>query len=143
MVMNALESLFEAACAARSRAYAPYSRFPVGAAVRTVSGAVFTGCNVENAAFPVGVCAEAAAIAAMIGAGETRIAEVMVVGDDGPITPCGACRQRIFEFAIPTTIVHCGNAQGTRESVTIRELLPHAFGPEVLAGMRQPSQGRK
>ncbi|MEC7362061.1 MAG: cytidine deaminase, partial [Pseudomonadota bacterium] len=83
-----------------ARAYAPYSRFPVGAAIRDETGAVHIGANVENAAYPVGNCAEASAIAAMVMAGGTRIAEIAVAGGDGGMlcTPCGACRQRIREF---------------------------------------------
>ena len=96
----ALGELFAAARAAQANAYAPYSRFQVGAALRTRNGAVYSGCNVENAAYPQGSCAEAGAIAAMALAGERRIAEILVVGDgDGLCTPCGGCRQRIREFA--------------------------------------------
>ena len=99
-----LDRLFEAARQARGRAYAPYSGFRVGAAVLGADGAVFAGCNVENAAYPVGLCAEAGAIAAMVAAGERRLAEVLVLGDGGALTtPCGACRQRIREFATGAT----------------------------------------
>ena len=98
--MAAIDRLFEAAAAARRNAYAPYSNFAVGAAILTASGAVFAGANVENAAYPVGLCAEASAIAAMITAGERRIAEVFLLAEGAePIMPCGACPQRLFEFA--------------------------------------------
>ncbi len=130
--MSGLEELFAQARAARERAYAPYSRFCVGAALRTASGAVFSGCNVENAAYPLGVCAETSAISAMIAAGERRIAEILVLGP-GPdrITPCGACRQRIAEFGAGA-VVHLADEQGAVETFALSDLLPRAFGPESL-----------
>jgi cytidine deaminase len=132
--MTALDDLFALAKLARGRAYAPYSRFPVGAALRTQSGAVFSGCNVENAAYPLGVCAETSAISAMIGAGESGIAEILVLGP-GParIAPCGACRQRIAEFAGEKTVVHLADEAGGVVTLDFSELLPHPFGPESLA----------
>ena len=131
---NALATLFDAARAAQGAAYAPYSRFRVGAAIRTPGGALFSGCNVENAAYPQGACAEAMAIGAMALAGERRIAEILVVGDgEGLCTPCGGCRQRIREFADAATLIHVANAEGVRASFTLGELLPHAFGPEHLS----------
>ena len=129
-----LAALFEAALRARDHAHAPYSRFPVGAAVRSASGAIFAGCNVENAAYPSGICAETAAIAAMVCAGEREIAEILVLGEgDEPLTPCGACRQRILEFATPHTLIHCASAAGPGVARTMEELLPHAFGPGRLS----------
>ena len=128
--MDALDELFEAARAARGRAYAPYSRFPVGAAIRAGSGAIYVGCNVENAASPVGVCAEASAISAMVVAGESRIVDIAIVGrGDDTVTPCGACRQRIHEFAEAGTRIHAAGAGGGRKNYTIADLLPDAFGP--------------
>ncbi|MCU0883485.1 MAG: cytidine deaminase [Beijerinckiaceae bacterium] len=130
----ALTALFEAAKAAQERAYVPYSKFRVGAAVRAASGAIYAGCNVENAAYPVGNCAEASAIAAMIMAGETSITEALVVGDGtGLCTPCGGCRQRLREFAALTTPVHVADRAGIRRSFTVDELLPASFGPDNLA----------
>ena len=132
--MNAeLTALFEAAKAAKARAYAPYSRFQVGAAIRAASGRVYAGANVENAAYPVGTCAEAGAIAAMALAGDREIAEVMVIGD-GPelCTPCGGCRQRLREFCRNATPVHVAGPEGLRRSFTLGELLPHSFGPDNL-----------
>lgn len=127
--------MFAAALAARASAYAPYSNFAVGAALRTLSGAIFSGANVENAAYPVGTCAEAGAIAAMARAGERRIRDILVVGDGEPlVTPCGACRQRIREFAAPDTMIHVAGLAGVRASFTLVELLPHAFGPSVQNG---------
>ena len=132
-VEPALAALFEAARTAQGAAYAPYSRFKVGAALRTPSGAIFAGCNVENAAYPQGACAEAGAIAAMARAGRRRIAEILVIGDgEGLCTPCGGCRQRIREFAAPTTPIHIAGLQGVRASFTLEDLLPHSFGPEHL-----------
>ncbi|MGO9768179.1 MAG: cytidine deaminase [Roseiarcus sp.] len=128
-----LDALFAAARAAQAQAYAPYSRFKVGAAVLTPSGAIFSGCNVENAAYPQGACAEANAIGAMALAGERRIAEILVVGEgDGLCTPCGGCRQRIREFADARTRVHVAGPQGLRATFTLEELLPHSFGPDHL-----------
>jgi cytidine deaminase len=127
------EALFEAARRAQAQAYAPYSRFKVGAAVLTPNGSVHAGCNVENAAYPVGTCAEAGAIAAMIAAGETSIAAVLVLGEgEALVTPCGACRQRLREFARPQTPVHIADLNGIRRSLTLDELLPLAFGPDNL-----------
>jgi cytidine deaminase len=129
----AFAQLFAAARAAQGNAYAPYSRFKVGAALMTPSGVVFSGCNVENAAYPQGSCAEAGAIAAMAAAGERRIAEILVIGDGEALcTPCGGCRQRIREFADASTRVHIAGPEGVRRSFTLGELLPESFGPEHL-----------
>ena len=131
----ALAELFAAAKAAQANAYARYSHFKVGAALRTADGAVYSGCNVENAAYPQGSCAEAGAIAAMALAGKRRIAEILVVGDgDGLCTPCGGCRQRIREFADSATAIHVAGPEGVRASFTLAELLPESFGPEHLPG---------
>ncbi len=123
-----------AAIGARAAAYAPYSGFAVGAAVRGESGAIYTGCNVENAAYPESICAEAAAIAALVMAGERRLTEVAVAGGgDQLCTPCGGCRQKIREFAADTTpILVCGPA-GLRRRFTLADLLPASFGPANLA----------
>jgi cytidine deaminase len=129
----AIEQLFALAKQARENAYAPYSHFPVGAALRTETGALFSGCNVENAAYPLGVCAETSAISAMIAAGESRLAEILVLGP-GParIAPCGACRQRIAEFICDGGVVHLADPAAGILSLTITDLLPHAFGPHAL-----------
>jgi cytidine deaminase len=128
------DALFDAAKAARAKAYAPYSKYNVGAAILTGDGRVFTGCNVENAAYPVGTCAEAGAIAAMIMGGAQRIAAVAVIGATADIcTPCGGCRQRIREFADQTTRIGMAGADGEpRLFMTLAELLPHSFGPDHL-----------
>ncbi|XYD11259.1 cytidine deaminase [Methylobacterium sp. NMS12] len=130
---DGLAALFEAARAVRGRAHAPYSRFPVGAALRDERGAIHAGCNVENAAYPVGTCAEAGAIAAMVAAGGRRIAAILVCGDGaGLVTPCGACRQRIREFAGPDTPIHAAGPGGVARTFTLAALLPESFGPETL-----------
>lgn len=113
----------------RENAYAPYSNFKVGAAIRSVGGTVYAGCNVENIAYPEGTCAEAGAIAAMVAAGETRLSEVFVVADSRqPVSPCGGCRQKLAEFGAPDTVVTLANLDGVRVSMTMAELLPGAFG---------------
>jgi cytidine deaminase len=122
-------TLYDAACKVRENAYAPYSRFRVGAALRSGSGAVFVGCNVENVAYPEGTCAEAGAIAAMVAAGEMQIAEIVIVADSPtPVPPCGGCRQKIAEFARPDVQVTMMSVNGARHIVTVAELLPGAFG---------------
>ncbi len=119
-----------AARAAMKNAYAPYSRFKVGAAVRGESGRLYAGCNVENAAYPEGWCAEASAIAAMVMAGETRIVEAAVMGaGEAPCTPCGGCRQKLHEFAGGELPIHVCGPEGLRQTVSLGELLPLAFGP--------------
>ena len=133
--MSMPNSLIEDARAVRENAHAPYSGFKVGAAIRTASGRVFTGVNVENAAYPEGTCAEAGAIAAMVAAGETRIAEVAVVGDaPDPVTPCGGCRQKIAEFAPPGVEVTMANLRGDTLTLRIEELLPYAFAKAQMEG---------
>lgn len=121
-------SLADAARAVRENAYTPYSHFKVGAALRTPSGAVYVGCNVENVAYPEGTCAEAGAIAAMVAAGETEIAEAYVIADSPhPVPPCGGCRQKLFEFARKDTPVTLATLDGAEETVTVADLLPGAF----------------
>jgi len=133
MASETIDRLFAAAVAARQNAYAPYSGFPVGAALLTREGAVFAGANVENAAYPAGLCAEASAIAAMVAAGEREIAEILIVADAAePVMPCGSCRQRLFEFAAADMKVHSARLSGLSGSLTLGELLPHAFGPKSL-----------
>jgi cytidine deaminase len=136
--MNGLDALFAAAKAARDNAYAPYSHFSVGVALRTHSGQVFVGANVENAAYPVGTCAEAGAIAAMVAGAARDIMEILVIADSADrVMPCGACRQRIFEFATSETVVHSAGLEGVRASVRLADLFPHAFGPRNLRNAAQ------
>jgi cytidine deaminase len=125
--------LLAAAIAVQANAHAPYSGFRVGAAVRAASGAVYAGANVENASFPEGMCAEAAAIGALVASGEREIVEVLTVADGDRLTTCcGGCRQRIREFARPDTPVHAAGPDGVRRTFTLEELLPGSFGPEHL-----------
>jgi len=125
--MTSVAQLFETAKAARERAYAPYSDFKVGAAILTKGGKVIAGCNVENAAYPEGVCAEGGAISAMVLAGETEIAEVVVVGDAALCSPCGGCRQKLNEFAGPDVKVHIADLNEVKHTFTVAELLPAGF----------------
>jgi cytidine deaminase len=127
-------TLRAAALEARSRAHSPYSKYAVGAALRTATGKVFSGCNVENASYPEGTCAETGAIAAMVLGGEASIVEVVVVtGGDVPGTPCGGCRQRLREFAGPDAVIHSSTVDGATVRSTMAELLPDSFGPERLS----------
>ena len=128
MEKRLLPELLRAAKHARSRAYAPYSKFKVGAAIRADDGAIYGGGNVENAAYPNGVCAETSAISAMVLGGAKKIRAIAVVAG-GPklVTPCGGCRQRIAEFADPETPVHVCSPDGLKTTFTIAELLPASF----------------
>ncbi len=121
-------SLEQIAREARENAHAPYSGFRVGAAVRCASGRAFAGCNVENAAYPEGTCAEAGAIAAMVAAGEREIAEVLIIADSpAPVPPCGGCRQKLAEFAGPDVPVIMATTAGKAVSARLKDLLPGAF----------------
>jgi cytidine deaminase len=121
-------SLLDAAKDVRERAYAPYSNFKVGAAIRAASGAVYAGCNVENVAYPEGTCAEAGAIAAMVAAGETEITEALVIADSPlPVSPCGGCRQKLAEFSKGSVPVTMTTLSGATKVMTMAELLPGAF----------------
>ena len=123
--------LRKAALAVRDQAYAPYSNFQVGAAVRTADGNVYTGCNVENVAYPEGTCAEAGALAAMCAAGEREIvAGYVVAGAPSPVPPCGGCRQKLKEFGKGDVPVTMATLDGTELKMTLAELLPGAFGAE-------------
>ncbi|TMM55389.1 cytidine deaminase [Sulfitobacter sabulilitoris] len=127
-------SLKEAATAVRENAYARYSGFKVGAALRGASGAVYAGCNVENVAYPEGTCAEAGAIAAMVAAGETALTEVYVIaGSPMPVSPCGGCRQKLAEFGAGDVVVTMATTGGVEERATLDELLPGAFGTDHMA----------
>ena len=121
-------SLSVAAKDVRDNAYAPYSGFKVGAALRVAGGQVFTGCNVENVASPEGTCAEAGAIAAMVAAGHTEFEEIAVIADSPvPVTPCGGCRQKLFEFAAPGATITMASIGGEAEVRPVKDLLPGAF----------------
>ena len=132
--MSDIDALFNTARTARDNAHAPYSGFRVGAAIRADDGRVYAGCNVENAAYPIGTCAEAGAIAAMIAGGGTHIEAIAIIGSGtAPCFPCGACRQRIHEFASAATLIHAGAADsGAIETISLDSLLPRAFGGHTL-----------
>lgn len=122
------DDLFKVARAVMRNAHAPYSNFPVGAAILTDTGETFAGCNIENASYPEGWCAETSAIAHMVVAGETKIAEVAVVAEKmARITPCGGCRQRLKEFGTAQTLVHLCDDSGVVETVMLGDLLPMGF----------------
>ncbi len=126
--MSGSDELFAAANRAMRRAHVPYSKFPVGAAIRSESGAIHAGANIENASYPEGWCAETSAISHMVMAGDRRIAEVAVVAEKMErITPCGGCRQRLREFGSADTRVHLCDRSGIVETVTLGDLLPKAF----------------
>ena len=128
-----LNALVDAARAARGQAYAPYSKFAVGAAVLDDTGRIHAGCNVENAAYPQGVCAEATALVHMVMAGGRKVRAVAVVGDaPEPVTPCGGCRQKIREFAADDVPVLIADLYSVRARYTLGELLPASFGPSHL-----------
>lgn len=127
-------TLLEKAREVREHAYAPYSGFKVGAALKTTAGTIFIGCNVENVAYPEGTCAEAGAIAAMVAAGEAEIAEIVVVADSAdPVTPCGGCRQKLAEFGRDETRVSMATLSGAMVTRPLKELLPGAFAPHHMA----------
>jgi cytidine deaminase len=126
--MSDLDEMIARAAAARDNAYAPYSGFKVGACLKAEDGRLFTGCNVENIAYPQGQCAEASAIGALIAAGARRVVEVVVVAEGEKLcTPCGGCRQRLAEFGDQDTAVHIAGPEGPRARFTLGELLPAAF----------------
>ena len=127
------DGLFAAALKVQQNAHAPYSNFKVGAAVLSVGGNVYSGCNVENAAYPEGLCAEASAIAAMVANGEQAIKQICIAGDgENLVTPCGGCRQKIREFGAADTPVFVCGPEGLRQRFTLAQLLPHSFGPNHL-----------
>ena len=130
---NQLAALVAAARAIRHRAYAPYSGFAVGAALLDEHGNIHAGVNIENAAYPQGLCAEASAIAHLVSSGGRRIAAIAVVGESAePVTPCGGCRQKIREFALPQTPVVIADMTVERARFTLEQLLPASFGPQHL-----------
>lgn len=135
---EAIQRLFEAARAAREQAYAPYSRFRVGAALLDEQGRIHAGCNVENAAYPQGACAEAGALSAMVLAGGRRVRAVLVLGDgEFACTPCGGCRQKLREFGPDELPVLVADPTGVRARYTLGELLPASFGPQHLKDLAE------
>ena len=138
---HTIEDMLDLARHALANAHAPYSRFRVGACLRAASGRLHAGFNVENAAYPLGQCAEATAIGAMVAAGDRQIVQAVVV-TEGPelCAPCGRCRQQLAELARPDLPVHLAGPEGVRVTVTLGQLLPLAFGPETLGPLR-PDDG--
>ena len=126
------EELKSAAVSMLEKAYCPYSRFPVGAALECEDGTVFTGCNVENAAYPAGICAERNAIFHAVSEGHTRFRRIVIAGKSNDFcVPCGMCRQVMREFSTDLEII-CLNNTGEEQTFTLEELLPRGFGPEFL-----------
>lgn len=127
------DQLVKEAKAIREKAYVPYSKFPVGAAIKTKSGKLYTGCNIENAAYPVSCCAERVAIFKALSDGETSFSEMAVVADTNrPVPPCGSCRQVMSEFFDPNMKIHLTNLQDDIKTVTMEDLLPFSFQPDDL-----------
>ena len=127
------ENYIAATKEAMSKAYVPYSNYPVGALIVTNNGNTYSGCNVENASYPLGNCAEASAIASMVIGGEKKIKTIYVMtkNDEGGI-PCGGCRQRIREFSDENTQIIMCSPDGVQQRINLSELLPNSFGPEHL-----------
>jgi len=132
--MSAPRDMFEQAKLALSNAYTPYANFPVGACIRTINGQLFAGCNAENASYSLTLCAESSAIGKMISSlGQQSIAEILIViPGDQLCPPCGACRQRLHEFATDDTLVHLCTLAGKHKMIKLAELLPYPFGSELL-----------
>lgn len=126
--MNNLQKMLHLAKQASKNAYAPYSNFHVGACILSDSDNFYCGCNVENISYPVGTCAEAGAVSAMVVGGDAKIKEILIYASSKElISPCGACRQRIAEFADNNTLVHLANDDGVKQTFKINELLPNSF----------------
>jgi cytidine deaminase len=129
------QDLFDAAYAAMQKCHAPYSKFPVGAALRTKDGRIYAGCNVEVISFPEGWCAETTALGHFVMGGGGEISEILVVAEKlEKCSPCGGCRQRLAEFAGPETPLHLCNNSGVVETVKLGELLPRGFKTDVIGG---------
>jgi len=130
---NARSNLISKAKQAMSNAHVPYSNFRVGAALESQSGVVYTGCNIENAAYTPSCCAERVAIFKAVSSGEKKFSRIAIIGDtETPIAPCGVCRQVMIEFFDNTTTIYLTNLKGDVKETNINELLPYAFGPEAL-----------
>ncbi|MBR2137079.1 MAG: cytidine deaminase [Alphaproteobacteria bacterium] len=125
--MNIYEKLYVAAKQARENAYAPYSDFKVGAAILSDSGQIYSGCNVENASYPCGTCAEAGAVSAMVANGETHIREILIIADTNRILPCGNCLQKIAEFGDRETIIYSADLHQINQEYRLSDLLPQNF----------------
>ncbi len=132
--MEIKDQLLQQADFARKNAYAPYSNFQVGAAVYAAGGKIYASCNVENVSFPCGTCAEAGAIAAMVSDGERIIKAILIVSDSlNLVYPCGACLQRIAEFAAPETPIYLASPDGIQREYCLKDLIPHNFKASELS----------
>lgn len=125
--MDSISKLFDLAKQIRLNAYAPYSKFKVGAAILTTNGHIYAGCNVENASYPCGTCAEAGAIAAMIAGGDREIAQILIIADTECILPCGNCLQKIAEFGNADTLIHSADTTKIVKTQRLADILPQAF----------------
>jgi cytidine deaminase len=133
MTQHSARELFEAAKAAMANSYAPYSKFPVGAAIRTKDGRIFSGCNIEVASYPEGWCAETTALGHYIMGGGGEISEIAVTAERmDRITPCGGCRQRLAEFSRAETKLYLCDQSGVVETVTMGDMLPYGFQGDIL-----------
>lgn len=133
MQEKSLNMMLETAKKTMQHSYSLYSQYKVGACLKSEGEQLFSGTNVENASSPLGLCAEASAIAAMISAGAREIQEIVIIGSGKDLcTPCGACRQRIYEFSSSKTLIHLADDTGIQKTLTIADLLPYAFGPKHL-----------
>ncbi len=127
-----INELINKAKNAREHSYSPYSRFKVGAALKTKNGMVFTGCNIENSSYSLSICAEREAIFKAISAGERDLDTIAIVTDSDKLTtPCGACRQVMWEFSKDMTVI-VANLKGKKKEFKIKELLAHPFGKDTL-----------
>lgn len=125
---KSIQTMYELAVEAKSHAYAPYSHFAVGACLRAENGEYFMGCNVENASYGLTLCAEAGAIMAMLASGQRRFTDLVIVSDaHKPCPPCGACRQRLIEFAATGALVHLLDQEGGHQEIAVLDLLPFSF----------------
>jgi len=132
-VSAAERALLDAALRARAGAYAPYSDFRVGAALRTTAGEIFTGANVENAAYPATICAERVAVGYAVAHGSREFSQIAVIGTGARVcTPCGTCRQVLNEFAPGIEVLAASDGGELRRFVLARDLLPEGFGPAAL-----------
>ena len=131
--MSAPEDLYAAATAAMQHAYVPYSKFPVGCAMRGDDGKIYAGCNVENASYSLTLCAESSAIGQLISTGANHITEILIIiPGDQLCPPCGACRQRLFELASGDTTIHLATTNGKYHATTVDALMPLPFGSDLL-----------
>lgn len=131
--MEIAKMLFKQAKEAQANAYAPYSKYKVGAAIYTKSKKIYVGCNVENVSFPCGTCAEAGAIAAMIAGGDKEIASILILATGKNLVyPCGACLQRIAEFSTSETTVYLADMEKICKTYTFAELLPYGFKEDII-----------